>query len=256
MSGLELKVLPENKDVDILFWVGCTGALVERNVQSVLSLVRVLKAAGVNFGVLGDEACCGDPARRAGYEFLFQTMAEKNIKVLKDCNVKEIVTFCPHCYNVFKNEYPGYGAEFKVVHYTQLVADLIIQGRLKLTHELSSVVTYHDPCYLGRHNGEYSAARDILRAIPKVRPQEMERSRSRSFCCGGGGGHMWLEEKIGRKINEIRLEDVLQTGAGTVVTACPYCLQMFEEVIENKDMKESLKARDLIELVEEATEQS
>jgi Fe-S oxidoreductase len=257
-SGLELKILAEGDNANTLFWVGCTGALVERNVKATLSMTRVLKAAGVDFGVLGDaETCCGDPARRAGYEFQFQIMAEQNIEIFKSHNIKEIITTCPHCYNTIKHEYPRYGGDFKVVHYTQLIADLITQGRLKLTNELNSKLTYHDPCYLGRYNSVYLEPRRILQAIPKTKLEEMERSRSTGFCCGGGGGLMWIEEQPGTtKINQMRLEDVLKTGADTVVTACPYCLQMFEDSIEHKDMKDSLKARDLVELVEAAMKQS
>ena len=252
-TGQDLKILGENDQVDVLLWVGCTGALVDRNVAATLSLVKVLKAAGVRFGVLGEaEACCGDPARRAGYEFLFQTMAEQNIEIFKAHNIKEIITTCPHCYNTLKNEYKQYGADLKVVHYTELIAGLLRDGRLKLTRDLNSVLTYHDPCYLGRYNQIYSAPRDILGAIPQARLREMERSHNQSFCCGGGGGHMWIEENIGRKINEIRVEDAIKTGADIVVATCPYCLQMLEEGIERKEAKESLKAKDLSELVEEA----
>jgi Fe-S oxidoreductase/nitrate reductase gamma subunit len=257
-SGLDIKILAEGDKADTLFWVGCTGALVERNVEATLAMTRVLKAAGVDFGVLGDaETCCGDPARRVGYEFQFQILAEQNIETFKSHNIKEIITSCPHCYNTIKNEYPRYGGDFKVVHYTQLIADLVRQGKLKLTNELNSIVTYHDPCYLGRYNSVYREPRRILQAIPKTRLEEMERSRNKSFCCGGGGGLMWIEEQPGTtKINHMRIEDVLKTGADTVVTACPYCLQMFEESIEHKDIKDSLKARDLVELVEAAMEQS
>jgi Fe-S oxidoreductase len=257
-SGLELKILAEGDNANTLFWVGCTGALVERNVKATLSMTRVLKAAGVDFGVLGDaETCCGDPARRAGYEFQFQIMAEQNIEIFKSHNIKEIVTSCPHCYNTIKHEYPRYGGDFKVVHYTELIADLIRQGRLKLTNELNSTLTYHDPCYLGRYNSVYLEPRRILQAIPKTKLKEMERSRNTGFCCGGGGGLMWIEEQPGTtKINQMRLEDVLKTGAETVVTACPYCLQMFEDSIDHKNMKDSLKARDLVELVEAAMKQS
>ena len=177
--------------------------------------------------------------------------------MFKSHNIKEIITSCPHCYNTMKNEYPRYGGDFKVVHYTQLIADLIRQGKLKLTNELNSTLTYHDPCYLGRYNSVYLEPRRILQAIPKTELEEMERSRNKSFCCGGGGGLMWIEEQPGTtKINHMRIEDVLKTGAETVVTACPYCLQMFEEGIEQKHMKDSLKARDLIELVEAAMKQS
>jgi len=257
-SGLELNILAEGDNANTLFWVGCTGALVERNVKATLSMTRVLKAAGVDFGVLGDaETCCGDPARRAGYEFQFQIMAEQNIEIFKSHNIKEIITTCPHCYNTIKHEYSRYGGDFKVVHYTQLIADLIRQGRLELTNELNSTLTYHDPCYLGRYNSVYLEPRRILQAIPKAKLEEMERSRNTGFCCGGGGGLMWIEEQPGTtKINQMRLEDVLKTGAETVVTACPYCLQMFEDSIEHKDMKDSLKARDLVELVEAAMKQS
>jgi Fe-S oxidoreductase/nitrate reductase gamma subunit len=257
-SGMELKILAEGANAHTLFWVGCTGALVERNVEATLSMTRVLKTAGVEFGVLGDaETCCGDPARRAGYEFQFQIMAEENIELFKSHNIKEIITSCPHCYNTIKNEYPRFGGDFKVVHYTQLIADLIRQGTLNLTNELNSILTYHDPCYLGRYNNVYLEPRRILQAIPKAKLEEMERSRNTSFCCGGGGGLMWIEEQPGTtKINHMRIEDILKTGAGTVVTACPYCLQMFEEGIEQKHMKDSLQARDLIELVEGAMNQS
>ncbi len=253
-SGLELKILAEGDNANTLFWVGCTGALAERNVAATLSMTRVLKAAGVDFAVLGEaETCCGDPARRAGYEFQFQIMAEQNIEIFKSYNIKEIITSCPHCYNTIKNEYSKYGGDFKVVHYTQFIADLIRQGKLKLTNELDSKLTYHDPCYLGRYNGVYQEPRRILQAIPRTKLEEMERSRSTGFCCGGGGGHMWIEEQPGTtKINQMRLEDALKTGAKTVVTACPYCLQMFEESIEHKGIKDSLKAMDLVELVEAA----
>lgn len=257
-NDMGLKILGECENVNTLFWVGCTGALIERNVEATLSLTRVLKAAGVDFGVLSDaENCCGDPARRAGYEFQFQIMAEENIEVFKSYNIKEIITTCPHCYNTIKNEYPMYGGDFKVVHYTELLADLISRGKLKLTNELNSILTYHDPCYLSRYNGVYVEPRRILQAIPKAKLEEMERSRNTTFCCGGGGGHMWIEEQHGTtKINHMRMEEVIKTGAETVVTSCPYCLQMLEEGIEQKGIKDSLKARDLIELVEAAMKQS
>jgi Fe-S oxidoreductase len=253
-SDLGLRILAEGDRANTLFWVGCTGAFVERNVAATLSMTRVLKAAGVDFAVLGEaEACCGDPARRAGYEFQFQIMAEQNIETLKSYNIREIITSCPHCYNTLRNEYPRYGGDFRVVHYTQLIAEPISQGKLKLTNELNSKLTYHDPCYLGRYNGVYLEPRRILQAIPGMELEEMERSRNTSFCCGGGGGHMWIEEQPGTtKINQVRIGDVLQTGAETVVTACPYCLQMFEEGIEHREMKDSLKARDLVEIVEAA----
>ncbi len=253
-TALELNVLAEGASAHTLFWVGCTGALVERNVEATLAMTRVLKAAGVDFGVLGDaETCCGDPARRAGYEFQFQIMAEENIEAFKSHGIKEVVTCCPHCYNTLKNEYPLFGGDFKVVHYTQLISDLVKQGRLKLEKSVSSTLTYHDPCYLGRYNSVFAEPRRILQTVCSTKLEEMDRSQSASFCCGGGGGLMWVEEQPGTtKISRMRIEDVLKTGAQTVATACPYCLQMLEESIGQNDINGSLVARDLVELVEAA----
>ncbi len=250
-TNLDLKILAEGDQINTLFWVGCTGALVDRNVEVTTAITRVLKEGGVDFGVLGEaETCCGDPARRAGYEFQFQIMAEQNIEMFKHHHIRKIITSCPHCYNILKNEYPKYGGQFKVVHYTQLLWELIQEGRLNLTQELDSTFTYHDPCYLGRYNGIYQEPRQILKVIPKAKLVEMGRSRGKSFCCGGGGGHMWIEEQPGTvKISQRRMEEVLKTGVERVITTCPYCLQMFEESIEHK---EALKAEDLIEVVEKA----
>ncbi len=251
---MDVKVLADGDSVETLFWVGCTGALVERNVKATLSMTRILQSAGVAFAVLGDaETCCGDPARRAGYEFQFQMMAEQNIEMFKSYNVKEIITTCPHCYNTMKHEYPKYGGDFKVIHYTELLDDLIRKGKLRLTKEFRSTLTYHDPCYLGRYNNVYTEPRRVLQSIPGTTIKEMERSRDTGFCCGGGGGLMWIEEQPGTtKISHMRIEDVIKTRADTVVAACPYCLQMFEDAIDHKNMKDSLKAKDLVEVVEEA----
>jgi Fe-S oxidoreductase/MFS family permease len=247
----DIKVLADGDKTDILFWAGCTGALVERNVKATIALAKVLKAAGIEFGVLGDaETCCGDPARRAGYEFQFQIMAEQNIEAFKSHDIKKIITSCPHCYNTIKNEYPQFGGNFEVVHYTQFIGDLIKHGKLQMTNNLNETLTYHDPCYLGRYNSVYQEPRGVLRSIPGIKLKEMERSKNTSFCCGGGGGLMWIEEQPGTtKISHIRLEDALQTGAETVVTACPYCLQMFEESIEHKGIQGKAKAMDLMEVV-------
>jgi Fe-S oxidoreductase/nitrate reductase gamma subunit len=245
-----LKTLAEDNNVDILFWVGCTAALCDRNVETTISLVNILKSAGIKFGILGeDEPCCGDPARRAGYEIQFQTSAEQNIALLNGYGIKKVLTTCPHCYNTFKNEYPKIGANFEVTHHTEMIADLLKEGKLELPEQSNSVMTYHDPCYLGRYNGVYEAPRNILRAFPNSNIKEMERSSSKSFCCGGGGIHMWFEQQIGTKINEIRTEEVLETRANTVVTSCPYCLQMLEEAIQRKELQDTLKVNDIAELV-------
>ncbi len=252
---LDVKVLTDGDQIDTLFWVGCTGALVERNVKVTLSMVRVLQAVGISFAVLGDaETCCGDPARRAGYEFQFQMMAEQNIEVVKAYQIKEIITTCPHCYNTLKHEYPKFGGTFKVLHYTELLADLIREGRLKLNPiDRERTLTYHDPCYLGRYNDIYEKPRQVLRSLSGIRIKEMGRTRERGLCCGGGGGLMWIEEQPGTmKINQMRLEDIVQSGADTVVASCPYCVQMFEDAISQKGIQDSMRVRDLVEVVEEA----
>ena len=250
----DIKVFAEGSDVDILYWVGCTGALEERSTKATQSVAKALKSAGMSFGILGaEESCCGDPARRLGNEYLFQIQARKNIELLKNYNVQRIVATCPHCYNTIKNEYPQFGGEFKVIHHTELMASLLQEGKLSIKPGTSSVVTYHDSCYLGRHNGIYQPPRQILKNMPGLTLVEMEKNRTRSFCCGGGGGRMWLEESIGTRINEMRIEQAIEAKAQIVATACPYCLQMFDDAIKTKAVEESLKVMDIAELVEGST---
>jgi len=249
-EGLDIKVMADDQDVDILFWVGCTGALEERSTKVAQAVAKLLKAAGVNFGILGtEESCCGEPARRLGNEYLFQMQAAKNIEILKNYGVKRIVTACPHGYNILKNEYPQFGGNYEVIHHTELIAQLIKEGKLKIKKGLNEVVTYHDACYLGRYNNIYQPPRQIIKAVPGIRLAEMERNRRRGFCCGGGGGHMWLEEQEGNRINEMRTEQAMDTGAQTVITACPLCLQMFEDGIKAKAAEEQLKVMDIAELL-------
>jgi Fe-S oxidoreductase len=249
-EGLGIKVLSDDSDVDILFWVGCTGALEERSTKISQSVAKLLKAAGINFGILGtEESCCGEPARRLGNEYLFQMQAEKNIEILKNYGVKRIVTACPHGYNILKNEYPQFGGNYEVIHHTEFIAQLIKEGKLNVNKSLNEVVTYHDACYLGRYNDIYQPPRQLIKAVPGIKLKEMERNKRRGFCCGGGGGHMWLEEQEGRRINEMRTEQVIETGAQKVVTACPFCLQMFDDGIKTKEAEESLKVMDIAELL-------
>jgi Fe-S oxidoreductase/nitrate reductase gamma subunit len=250
-AGLEIKILAENSDVDILYWVGCAASLEERNMKVAAAFARVLKAAEVNFGILGvEESCCGEPARRLGNEYLFQIQAQRNIEILKSYNIKRIVATCPHCFNSLKNEYPQFGGEFEVLHHTEFIAELLSRGRLKPdSRRAGERITYHDSCYLGRHNDIYQAPRKILSSLPGAQMVEMARSRDKGFCCGGGGGRFWLEERTGRRMNEMRTEDIIQTRAGVVATACPYCLQMFEDGIKAKGVEESLKAMDVAELI-------
>ena len=252
-EGLGIKTLAEDRDIDFLFWVGCTEALEDRSIRVSQALAKLLKLTGVKFGILGDEeSCCGEPARRLGNEYLFQFQAQKNIEILKKYNVKRIITGCPHCFNTIKNEYCQFGGEFEVFHHTEFIARLLNQGRLRIAEGTVGVVTYHDPCYLGRYNDIYNAPRQILRSLPGTTLFEMERNREQTFCCGGGGGHMWLEERVGRRINEIRTEQAIETKAQIVVTACPFCLQMFEDGIKAKAVQEQFRAMDIAELAEKS----
>jgi len=252
-EGLEIKTLADDSDVDILYWVGCTEALEDRSVKIAQATGKLLKLAGIKFGILGaEESCCGEPARRLGNEYLFQIQAQKNIELLKGYNVKKIVTACPHCYNTLKNEYPQYGGDFEVIHHTQFFANLLEEGRLRIIKGNGGVVTYHDSCYLGRYNNIYQPPRQLLNNMPDVTVVEMEQNRRSSFCCGGGGGRMWLEERIGRRISEMRIEQVLETRSQIVATACPFCLQMFDDAIKAKAVEESLKVMDIAELIAES----
>jgi len=253
IEGLDVKQLSDDSEVDVLYWVGCTSALEERSTKVAIAVAKVLKAAGVNFGILGaEETCCGDPARRIGNEYLFQLLAQQNIETLKNYNVKKIITSCPHCLNTLKNEYPQFEGNFEVVHHTEFIADLIRQGKLKLSGELAQKATYHDSCYLGRYNDIYEAPREVLSSIRGVSVLEMDRKRQKGFCCGGGGGRMWMEEQIGKKMNQMRSDEALKTGAEILATACPYCLQMFEDGIKTIGAEENLQAKDLAELIAEA----
>ncbi len=250
-GDLKIKTITEDSDIDLLYWVGCAGAFDDRCKEVAASLVRVLQESGVTFGILGkEERCCGDFARRTGNEYLFQVLVRKNIEILKKCKVKKILTSCPHCYNTFKNEYPQFGGEFEVIHHSEYIAELIKEGNLKLSKELDKTISYHDPCYLGRHNGLYEAPREILKLITGIKTIELERSRDRSFCCGAGGGRYWMEE-YGKRINETRIDEVIEVKPDIITTACPYCLIMLEEGIKAKEeVSGELKALDIIEIVE------
>jgi Fe-S oxidoreductase len=247
---MDIKIVGEDEDVDVLFWVGCTGALEDRCQKVTKAVAEILKASGVSFGILEEEEmCCGDPARRMGGEHLYQMLATANIELLNDYEIKKIVTACPHCYNTLKNEYPKMGGDFEVFHHTEFIAEQIQKKRIELPHGDNVSVTYHDPCYLGRHNGDYMAARKALESIPGVNPVEMEKNRKDSLCCGGGGGRLWLEENIGRRISDMRFEQAVETDAEMIVTACPYCLQMFESEASGREGEGSVEVKDIAELV-------
>ena len=220
MEGLDI---PEfSGEQEYLYWVGCSGALVERNVPITRAVARLLEEAGVNFGCLGEaESCTGDPARRMGNEYLAQLQMQGTLELLKSKGVQKVITNCPHCFNSLRNEYPYFGGDFEVYHHTQLLADLVESGRLTPKTELTQQVTYHDPCYLGRHNGEYEAPRKLIEALPNVTFVEMPRNSAQSFCCGAGGGHMFIDESKGQRINHIRSEEVQAPAPRSSVRTVP-----------------------------------
>ena len=255
-EGLNVPTLAEKPDAEVLFWVGCTGALEQRSQGVARSMVKVLKSAGVDFAILGDEeSCTGDPARRMGNEYLFQILAGQAIETLNTYGVKKIVTICPHCFNTMRNEYPQFGGDYEVLHYSQFVDELVSQGKVKPVKMMNVSVAYHDSCYLGRHNGIYDQPRNIARAVPGLTLVEMEpRCRERGFCCGAGGGHMWVEESGGTRVNHVRTGHFLETGANTVGVSCPFCLQMLTEGIQASGKDGENEARDLLEILADSLE--
>ncbi len=249
-EGLDVKVASETQDFEILYWVGCSAAFDERNQKTARALVRVLQAAGVSFAILGkEERCTGDPARRIGNEYLAQTLIQENVKTLAERGVRKIVTACPHCFNTLKNEYPEFGGEYEVLHHTELLDQLLREGRITLQRGDGLRVAFHDACYLGRYNGVYEAPRRALGAVRGLELREMHRCKDKGLCCGAGGGRMWMEETVGKRINVERTEEALGTGVGTLCTACPFCMTMMEDGVKNVGEEEALETVDVAELV-------
>ena len=251
MEGLDVPRFDGTQEY--LYWVGCSGALVERNLPITRAVARLLTEAGLSWGSLGEaETCSGDPARRLGNEYLAQTQIQATVDSLTSHSVRKVITNCPHCFNTFRNEYPHFGGEWEVVHHTQLLADLVADGRLRPTKDLTSTVTYHDACYMGRHNGVYDAPRSILGSLPKLNLVEMPRNRQQSFCCGAGGGHMFVEETKGTRINHLRAAEARDTGASIVATNCPFCVQMLDDGAAAVEADETKRTRplDVAELLE------
>jgi Fe-S oxidoreductase len=255
MEGLDFEVPvaegPLGDDVEYLFWVGCAGALEDRARKTTRAIATLLHTAGVKFAVLGPaETCTGDPARRMGNEFVFSMLAQTNIETLNEVAPPVVVASCPHCFNALANEYPQLGGNYQVIHHTQLLSRLVAEGKLTPVTPVAEKITYHDPCFLGRHNKVFSPPREIMERVPGVQPQEMHRCKDRGFCCGAGGARMWMEERIGKRINTERIEEALGTNPDTVSTACPYCLVMLGDAIAAK--KASGEAPESLEIVDVA----
>ncbi|GCF08903.1 (Fe-S)-binding protein [Dictyobacter arantiisoli] len=281
-ADLEIPLLAENPEADVLYWVGCMGSFDRRNQQVATSVAKILKAANVNFAILGpEESCTGDPARRIGNEYLWQTQATMNIETLNGYGFntktpavnaedqgshgqtttatltkhRTIITACPHCFNTIKNEYPQLGGDYEVVHHTVYIDELLANSKLKLPAGFDQrKLTYHDPCYVGRYNDTYEEPRRVLTVINSNGVTEMPRNRNKSFCCGGGGGRVWMEEKVGKRINQTRVNEALSTEAEVLAAGCPFCITMFEDGVKGVEAEEKMKVEDISEIIAHALE--
>jgi Fe-S oxidoreductase len=249
-DGLDVKIMAENADVDYLLWVGCAGSFDDRSKKVSVSMVKILQKAGISFAILGkEEKCTGDFARRAGNEIMYQMMAQENIETLNNYKVKKIIAACPHCFNTLQHEYPQMGGNYEVIHHTDFIDQLIKSGKITLNKSLEGSLTYHDPCFLGRYNSIYDQPRSILQSLSKDGLKELDRHGKESFCCGAGGGRMWMEETIGKRINVERAEEIAGQQVANVAVACPFCLTMIEDGMKELNKDEEIKTQDICELV-------
>ncbi|SDU52277.1 (Fe-S)-binding protein [Desulfobacula phenolica] len=249
-EGLGVKTMAEDPNVDYLLWVGCAGSFDDRTKKVSASLVKILQNACISFAILGvEEKCTGDFARRVGNEMLYQMMAQENIETLNRYKVKKIIAACPHCLNALKHDYPQLGGNYEVIHHTEFIEKLVKSGRITLNKSLEGSLTYHDPCYLGRYNEVYDQPRSLLQSISKDGLTELDRNGKESFCCGAGGGRMWMEETIGKRINIERAEEIVGQNAPNVAVACPFCLTMLEDGMKELGKEEEVKTQDICELV-------
>ncbi len=254
-EGLDLKIAYENPDFEYLFWVGCAGSFDDRAKKVSRAFAKTLKFAGIDFAILGvEEICNGDVARRCGNEYLADYLIKTNIETFKKYNVKKILTICPHCYNILKNEYPDYGFKAEVIHHTQFIYDLIEKGLIKLKSSNEHKITYHDSCYLGRYNGIYNQPRNILKAIYNGGLLEVKRKRDKGLCCGAGGGMMFLEENKGKRVNIERTEELLQTNSEIIGANCPFCITMITDGVKTMNKEDSVFVKDIAEIVLENIE--
>ena len=250
-EGLSVKTFTEG--MDILYFPGCYPSYDPRLKNVARATANILNRAGVDFGILGaKENCCGESIRKTGDEEVFKSLAKENIKTFIDNGVKKILVSSPHCYHTFKNEYPEFMVNFDVVHITQYLFELIDKGKLELKKEYGKKITYHDPCYLGRHNGIYDEPREVLKKIPGLELDEMADSREDSLCCGGGGGRIWMETPKGERFSDLRLEQAIGVGAEVLVTSCPYCIANFEDSRLTLDVTENIEVKEITEIIQES----
>ena len=253
----DLSVKTYTEGMEVLYFPGCYLCYDPRLKKVARATADILSRAGVDFGILGSkENCCGESIRKTGDENVFKLLAKENIKTFIDNGVKKILVSSPHCYHTFKNEYPEFMVNFEVVHISQYVLELIYEGRLELTKEYGKKITYHDPCYLGRHNGIYDEPREALKKIPGLELSEMPESREDSLCCGGGGGRIWMETPKGERFSDLRLEQAMKIGAEVLVTSCPYCIANFEDSRLTMDVTENIEIKDITEIVYEVIQET
>jgi Fe-S oxidoreductase len=250
-AGLDVPLMADVEEADVLYWVGCAGSYDPRNQRVSQSMVQILHTAGVDFAILGEEESCNaEWARRAGEEYLYQMQTGENIETLKRYRFNRIVTQCPHCFNTLKNEYPQFGGEWQVIHHSQYILELIAAGKLALSETGDgSPATFHDSCYLGRHNRVYDAPRQVLAMLPGLELTELRRSRERGFCCGGGGACMWMEHEAGQRVNDVRMDEIEELAPALATVACPFCLIMLEEAATGQGAGASLALKDIAEVV-------
>jgi len=251
-QGLDVPLMQADREVEYLYWVGCSASYDRRNQAIARAVVKILKAAGVSFGVMSEERCHAEVGRRLGEEYLYQTVAQENIETIKQYRFRKVITHCPHCFNTIKNEFPQFGGTYEVLHHSQVIQTLIAEGRITPTKPLDATIAFHDSCYLGRYNGILDAPRAVAKAVPGIRLVELPRSRERGLCCGGGGGHMWMEVKAQKRVNLIRVEEVLDAKVNVVATGCPFCLAMIDLGRKVKGAEETLAVKDVSELVAES----
>ncbi|MBC61850.1 MAG: Fe-S oxidoreductase [Zetaproteobacteria bacterium] len=253
-KGLDVPLLSSGQEVEYLFWVGCAGSFDDRYKKVSRSLVKIFQQAGLKYGILGkEEKCNGDTARRSGNEYLANMQIEENIQTLERYKVKKVITACPHCFNTIKNEYPDFGYKPEVIHHSEIIQDLISKKLIQTSDAIEdlSKVTYHDSCYLGRHNDVYESPRKTLQALGKKNLVEMKRSKEKGFCCGAGGARMWMEETEGERINVNRTKEAIETGAKTIATACPFCLTMLSDGVKSESKEKEVEVKDIAEIVSE-----